>query len=82
VHEKIDEPVRAVVVFTGKRMLLRAFAWNNRTYEVDRTTMVHRVRDGSEWLYFYAVISGATSYRLSFSTGMLQWTLVDLYVDG
>jgi hypothetical protein len=82
VHETIDEPVRAVVVFTGKRMMLRAFSWNNRTYGVDKIHMVHRVRDGAEWLYFYAVTSGATSYRLCFSTGVLQWRLVDLYTDG
>jgi hypothetical protein len=81
-HEVVDEQVGASVWFTGREMKLRAFFWKNRTYGVDNTHMIHKVRNGSEWLYFYAVTSGATSYRLCFSTSALQWKLVDLYADG
>lgn len=81
-HEKIDESVRAVVYFTGETMLIRSFVWRNRKYSVERTNMIHRVRDGSDWLYFYAIFSGFSCYKLCFSTRTLSWRLLEIYTDG
>lgn len=81
-HEKIDEYVRTAVVFTGDAMQLRSFFWKNRTYLVESINMVHRVREGEDWMYFYAVSSGCSSYRLCFSTRTMKWRLLEIYSDG
>jgi hypothetical protein len=82
VFEKIDENVEALVFFTMRGMKVHSFQWNNRSYRVERITMAHKVREGSEWLYYYAIFSGASTYRLCFSTRTLRWKLLDVYCEG
>jgi hypothetical protein len=82
VFEKIDEHVEALVFFTRKGMKVHSFQWKNRNYAVERINMAHRVREGSEWLYYYALSSGASTYRLSFSTRTLRWKLLEVYFEG
>lgn len=82
VHEKIDEYVGAMVFFTDEAMLLRSFFWKNRKYQVERVNLMHRVRDGADWLYFYNLSCGLNCYKLCFSTRSLRWKLVEIYGEG
>ncbi len=82
VFEKVDEPVDTLVSFNERGMRLLAFLWHQRRYSVEQINLVHRVREGADWLYYYAISSGASTYRLSFSTRNLRWRLVEIYSEG
>lgn len=80
--EKVNEPVETLVSFSEKGMKILAFLWHHRRYQVEQINLVHRVREGADWLYYYAISSGASTYRLSFSTRNLRWHIVEVYSEG
>ncbi|MHC9539594.1 MAG: hypothetical protein AB9903_08740 [Vulcanimicrobiota bacterium] len=80
--EKVNEPVDTLVSFSEKGMRILAFLWHHRRYSVEQINLVHRVREGADWLYYYAISSGASTYRLSFSTRNLRWRIVEIYSEG
>ena len=81
-HEKIDECVRVMVFFTGESMRVHSFFWRDRKYQVEKIHMVHKVRDGADWVYVYTVSSNSNCYKLSLSTRTMSWRLLEIYFDG
>lgn len=80
-HEKIDEIIEAIVFFTKKGMKLHSFIWKHRRYPIDKVNLVHRIKHGADFIYFYSVSSGSDVYKLSFSIMSLKWRLIELYTE-
>jgi hypothetical protein len=77
--EKIGEPVDVLALFTAGRIRPYAFRWNNRRYPVEKVNLVYTARDGLTRLFYFAVSSGATSYKLCFNASTMRWELEELY---
>jgi len=77
--EKIGEPVDVLVLFTGGRIRPYAFRWKNRRYAVEKVSLSYSARDGLTRLFYFAVCSGVTSYKLCFDSSTMRWELVELY---
>ncbi|MDQ7823020.1 MAG: hypothetical protein RDV48_09525 [Candidatus Eremiobacteraeota bacterium] len=71
-----------MVLFSARGFRPRSFLWRRRSYPVEGVNLAHRVREGADWCYYFAVTSGGGSYRLSFSTRNMAWRLLESYIDG
>lgn len=71
----IAEPVKVVASFSGSKIRIHFFNWNDRIYKVDSVNLFHISRDGNTKNYHFSVSVGANSYELLFDPITLSWRL-------
>lgn len=81
-HEKIGEPVDVLAMFSEGRIRPYVFRWKSRRYTVEKVNLSYTARDGLTRLFYFAVSSGSTVYKLCFDSFRMRWELEELYSQG
>lgn len=80
--EKINEPVEVLVKFNRNQVVPTFFKWRNKTYRVDKISLIHKERQGGDKIYYFSVSDAVNFFRLAFFTRDLSWRLEELYYEG
>lgn len=79
--EKINEPIEALVKFSGQKIFPAYIKWRGKTYAIEKLNLVHKERAGDDKVYYFSVSDNANSFRLAFSTRDLSWRIEELYCE-
>jgi len=80
--EEIGEPIRVLAAFSGGAARPLRFAWNGRTYKIDRTNAHWVDRQGEGYSLHYSVQVGEETYHLHFASAEVQWWLDQVVLEG
>jgi len=80
--EEIGEPIRVLADFSGGSAEPVRFAWNGRSYKIDRVNANWLDRQCDGYCLHYSVQVGDETYFLHFASSEVQWWLDQLAVEG
>lgn len=81
-HTFLDDPIDVVVTFTKKHVRPLRMRWQEKLYEIKHVNMIHSGREGNKRLFYFSVSDDTNSFKLKLDPEILEWRLVELYVDG
>lgn len=76
--EKLHEPVRVLVDFAGTKVKPLAFRRGNRRFDIEKVNLVYRRREGTRYVWCFAVSDAANAYFLVYDPDSLIWTLEEV----
>ena len=79
--ERIDEPVRVLVDFSGGRAEPVRFQWGGRTYKVSAVNGRWVDRSGDGYRLHYSVQADDQTWYLHFASVEVQWWLDQVIVE-
>ncbi len=78
----VDEIVEVVTVFKKDRALPVLLKWGGREYKIKSIDFVHQTHEGETLIHHFAISDSSNSFKLSFNTANLRWTLEQVYSEG
>jgi hypothetical protein len=79
--EQIDEPIKVLTSFDKGVITPHRFRWKNRTIDITKINLIHRVKDGSVLCYLFSVSNETSSYKLKFNASTMRWSLEQIYQE-
>ena len=79
---RVDEPVKAGVVFGPEGIKPVWFIWKKRRYEVRDVTMRWQTKEGSATILHLGVTDGANVFELTCNQQTLTWRLAEVEAHG
>ena len=80
--EKLNEPIDVQVNFLGNKVIPMSFVWQKRTYDIQKVNLVHRVKNGEHYIYYFSVSDEANFFRLAFFLKDLSWRIEEIFYEG
>ena len=81
--EKLQEPVRVFVDFSGTKVRPIAFIRaSGRRYDIEKVNLVYRRRVGDRYHWCFACSGESNTYILFYDPERLIWTLREIQMDG
>ena len=78
-YELINEPITVTATFAKNRNVHpHKFVWKNRTYTIDSVNFIHQSKEGADTLTHFAVVCGYETYKITFDSNSLAWTLDEI----
>ncbi|MEK7665795.1 MAG: hypothetical protein AAB337_02875 [Patescibacteria group bacterium] len=56
--------------------------WNNREYQFNKIHLVHTAREGTKRVFYFSLSDTVNAFKLKLDPELLEWRLVEVYVDG
>jgi len=79
---KIDEPIKAAVIFDRGVVRPAWFVWGGHRYAVGEVTQRWQTKEGQATILHLGVTDGASCFELAFNQQTLTWRLVSIEADG
>ncbi len=75
--ETINDPITVVCVsrVNPTSFMPWKIKWHNHTYTITKVSLHHTIYKGKTLVHIFSVFDGTRSFRLSFDTESLIWTL-------
>jgi hypothetical protein len=79
--EKINESIEVLAAFRSKGMEPMVFKWAGKKYSIKKINLVHVLKDGREWTYYYSVSGEGAMYRLAYYPLTFKWMLEEIWLE-
>jgi hypothetical protein len=78
-HEFLNDPIDVAVDFSGLKVRPQKVRWGSKTYDIQKTNLVHGAREGQKRIFYFSVSDSANFMKLRLDTETLEWRLVEVY---
>lgn len=78
----LNDPVEVMVSFTRNKVRPMRMRWNEREYDFKQIHLVHTAREGVKRVFYFSLSDAANAFKLKLDPELLEWRLVEIYVDG
>ena len=74
----INENIQVIAHFKDGQLLPRKFAWQKRSYKIEKILGTYISRDGRYQSYYYAVLAASNVYEICLDLKGMNWRLTKI----
>lgn len=78
----LNDPVEVIVSFAHNRVRPMRMRWNEREYDFKQVHLIHTAKEGTKRIFYFSLSDTVNAFKLKLDAELLEWHLVEVYVDG